>query len=200
MCKCKNPEGIKMDTKALATIAIFGAITIVLNLSSFKIPAPFATYLIYQIWEIPIVAAFLLFGFKVGFSISTINTLVLLAIFPGELPTGPIYNLTAVLSMLLGLFIIQRSLSGRFSKRRDTVLTTAATATGIIMRVGIMTIVNYIFLRFDPPIGFGIPPEVVPTMLPVIGLFNATLALYTIPLGILIAKAVSLNTKAPVWN
>jgi riboflavin transporter FmnP len=188
-----------MDTKALATIAIFGAITIALNLSSFKIPAPFATYLIYQIWEIPIVAAFLIYGFKVGFSISIINTLVLLAVFPGELPTGPIYNLVAVLSTLLGLFIIQKSLSGRFSKRRDTILTIAATASGIIMRVGIMTVVNYIFLRFDPPIGFGIPADIVPTMLPVIGLFNATLALYTIPIGILIAKAVSLNIKIAVW-
>jgi hypothetical protein len=96
--------------------------------------------------------------------------------------------------------MIQRFLSDRFSKRRDTILTTASTAAGIIMRVGIMTIANYIFLRFDPPIGFGIPSEVVPTMLPVIGLFNATLALYTIPIGILIARAVSLNTKAPVWS
>jgi riboflavin transporter FmnP len=189
-----------MDSKALATIAVFGAITIVLNLFSFKIPAPFASYLFYQIWEIPIVAAFLLYDFKVGFSISIINTLVLLAVFPGELPTGPIYNLVAVLSTLLGLFIIQRFLGGHFTKRRDTILTAAATAAGIVARVGIMTITNYVFLRFDPPIGFGIPAEVVPTMLPVIGFFNATLALYTIPLGILIARAVSLTTKTTVWS
>jgi riboflavin transporter FmnP len=188
-----------MDTKALATIAIFGAITIVLNLSPFKIPAPFAPYLIYQIWEIPIVAAFLLYGLTVGFSISVINTLVLLAVFPGELPTGPIYNLAAVLSTLLGLIIIQK-LSGHLSKRRDTILTTAATASGIITRVVIMTIVNWVFLRFDPPVGFGIPAEALPAMLPVIGFFNATIVLYTIPLGYIIARAVSLNTKTPVWG
>jgi riboflavin transporter FmnP len=189
-----------MNTKTLATITIFGAITVVLNLSPFKIPAPFAGYLIYQIWEIPIVAAFLLYGFKVGFSISIINTLVLLAVFPGELPTGPIYNLAAVLSTLFGLFIIQRFLSGGFTKRRDTILTTAATAAGIIMRVVTMSIVNFIFVRFDPPIGFGIPAEVVPTLLPAIIFFNATLALYTIPIGYIIARAVSRNTKTPIWS
>jgi len=189
-----------MDTKALATIAIFGAITIVLNLSPFKIPAPFATYLIYQIWEIPIVAAFLLYGLKVGFSISIINTLVLLAVFPGELPTGPVYNLTAVVSVLLGIFIIQRFSNGRFSKRRDTILITAATASGIIARVVIMTIANWVFLRFDPPVGFGIPAEAIPAMLPVIGFFNATLALYTIPIGYIIARAASLSIKTQVWS
>jgi riboflavin transporter FmnP len=189
-----------MDTKTIATIAIFGAITIVLNLSSFKIPAPFANYLIYQIWEIPIVAAFLLYGLTVGFSISIINTLVLLAVFPGPLPAGPIYNFIAVLSMLLGLVIFKKILSGHLSKRRDTILTTAATASGIITRVVIMTIVNWVFLRFEPPIGFDIPVEALPAMLPVIGFFNATIVLYTIPLGYIIARAVSLNTKTPIWR
>ena len=52
----------QMNTKTVATIAVFSALAIALNLSPFKIPAPFAPFLIYQIWEIPIVAAFLLFG------------------------------------------------------------------------------------------------------------------------------------------
>jgi riboflavin transporter FmnP len=186
-----------MDSKTLATISIFAAITIVLNLSPIKIPAPFATYLIYQIWEIPIVAAFLLYGFKVGFSISVINTLVLLIIFPGELPTGPVYNLVAVMSMLLGIFVIERFLIGHLNKRRDTILTTAVTASGIITRVLTMTIVNWVFLRFDPPIGFGIPPEALLAMLPVIAFFNATIALYSIPTGYIIAKATKLSTKTP---
>jgi hypothetical protein len=67
----------------------------------FKIPALFAPFLYYQIWEIPLVASFLLFGPLVALFISVINTAVLIAYFPGNLPTGPLYNLAAVLSMLL---------------------------------------------------------------------------------------------------
>jgi len=55
-----------MDSKTLATIAVFAALTVVLSLSPVKIPAPYAPFLIYQLWEIPIVAAFLLYGLRVG--------------------------------------------------------------------------------------------------------------------------------------
>ena len=36
-------------------------------------------------------------GPEAGITVSAINTLILLAIFPGALPTGPIYNFAAVL-------------------------------------------------------------------------------------------------------
>ena len=189
-----------MDTKTLALIAVFGAITVVLNLSQIKYAAPFAFYLYYQIWEIPIVAAFLLYGFKVGFSISIINTIVLLAVFPGASPTGPFYNLAAVLSMLLGLYLVHKFVGDRFIKKRSLTIAVIAIAFGILTRVGIMSIFNWFFLGFPPPFGFGLGVEAIPAELMVIGLFNATLALYTIPLGILIARAVSLNTKVPIWS
>lgn len=189
-----------MDTKTLASIAVFAAITIVLNLSPLKFAAPFAFYLFYQIWEIPIVAAFLLYGFKVGFSISIINTLVLLAVFPGASPTGPFYNLTAVLSMLLGLHLVHSFVGDRFTEKRGIAIAAIATAVGIFTRVGIMSIFNWVFLRFPPPFGFALGVEALPSELLVIGLFNATLALYTIPIGILIARAVSLNMKTRFWS
>ncbi len=189
-----------MDTKTLASIAVFAAIAVVLNLSPLKFAAPFAFYLFYQIWEIPIVAAFLLYGFKVGFSISIINALVLLAVFPGASPTGPFYNLTAVLSMLLGLHLVHSFVGDRFTEKRGISIAAIATAVGIFTRVGIMSIFNWVFLRFPPPFGFALGVEALPSELLVIGLFNATLALYTIPIGILIARAVSLNMKTRFWS
>jgi riboflavin transporter FmnP len=189
-----------MDTKTLAQVAVFGAITVVLNLSPIKFAAPFAFYLFYQIWEIPIVAAFLLYGFKAGFSISIINTVVLLAVFPGASPTGPFYNLAAVLSMLLGLYLVYRFVGDRLTKNRSVLTVVIATAVGIVTRVGIMSIFNWFFLRFPPPFGFGLGIDAIPAELVVIGLFNATLTLYTIPIGILIARAVSQNTKTTVWS
>jgi len=190
---------IKMESKTLATIAIFTALSVALVLSPAKFPAPYAPFLKYQIWEIPIVAAFLLYGPQVGVATSIINTIILLVVYPGDLPIGPLYNLAAILSMLLGIYIIHRFAAKYFSRRPETILTAFSTALGSIARVGFMSVVNWVFLRYPYPIGFSIPVEALTAMLPVIGLFNATLALYTIPLGYFIAKAVSSGAKIAVW-
>jgi riboflavin transporter FmnP len=184
-----------MDSKTVALIAVFAALTVALTVySPIRIPAPYAPFLIYQIWEIPIVAAFLLFGPKIGTSIAVINTIVLLLVFQGALPTGPLYNLAAVLSMLLGILFTVKLLS-IFRVHSEALVTTSATALGILLRVGIMTLVNWAFLRYPPPVGYSMPEAEIVTFLPIIGLFNASVALYTVPLGQLITKAVSVGTK-----
>jgi len=243
-----------MDSKAIAVTVVFVALTVALNLSPIKVPAPYAPFLIYQIWEIPIVAAFLLYGPRIGVTISVLNTLLLLGIFPGELPTGPFYNLAAILGMLFGIHLIHRvsaarvrmiEISGliaaavtvagiylafqqhlfgvsvsvvlifvelvswiiflsaiftaRFGKRQEAMLF-ASTAVGAAFRVGLMTVVNWAFLPFPPPFGFGFPAVVVVSVLPVIGAFNASLALYTIPIGHLLARAVSTSLKTVGWG
>jgi len=189
-----------MESKRIAAIAIFTALSIALVLSPAKFPAPYAPFLKYQIWEIPIVAAFLLYGPSVGVATSIINTIVLLVVYPGDLPTGPLYNLAAVLSMLLGIYIIHRFAAERFSRRQETMLTALSTALGSIARVGVMSIVNWAFLRYPYPVGFSIPVEALIAMLPIIGLFNATLALYTIPVGYFVSRAVSFGTNIARWS
>jgi len=189
-----------MESKRIAAIAIFTALSIALVLSPAKFPAPYAPFLKYQIWEIPIVAAFLLYGPSVGVATSIINTIVLLVVYPGDLPTGPLYNLAAVLSMLLGIYIIHRFAAERFSRRQETMLTALSTALGSIARVGVMSIVNWAFLRYPYPVGFSIPVEALTAMLPIIGLFNATLALYTIPVGYFVSRAVSFGTNIARWS
>lgn len=179
-----------MNTKTIANVVVFAALAIVLNIWGPKISAPFLPFLKYQVWEIPIVTAFLLFGSLVGTFVAIINTLVLFVVYPGDLPVGPLYNLAAVLGMLLGIYLIHRILAKRSIKQNQAIVITSSTIFGIILRVGIMTIVNWAFLRFSWPIGYGLPEEAILVLLPPIGLFNATLALYTIPLGHFIAKAV----------
>ncbi len=180
-----------MDSRKIAVVVMFSALTVALNLSSAKIPAPYAPYLWYQIWEIPIVAAFILFGLYVGGAISLVNTTVLLGLSPGALPTGPLYNLAAILSMMLGIYLAKRLLGRHIQKRSEIAVPASLTAVGVLVRVAFMTIVNWAFLPFPPPIGFNQPVEIVAASLPVIGFFNATLALYTIPVGYALAKAVS---------
>jgi riboflavin transporter FmnP len=181
---------MKMNSKTIASIVVFAALTVALALSPIKVPAPYAPYLIYQIWEIPIVAVFLLYNPLIGVAIAIINTMVLLAVFPGSLPAGPFYNLFAVLSTLLGIYIIHKLLTKRFNKQQEAIFVTFSTLLGIIMRVGIMTIINWILLQYPYPVGFSMIPEAVIATLPILGIFNASIALYTIPLGHIIAKAV----------
>ena len=182
-----------MKTKTIATIAVFTAISVALVLSPVKFPAPFAPFLKYQIWEIPIVAAFLLFGPFVGFSTSIINTLILLVVYPGDLPTGPLYNLAAVSSMLLGIYIVER-VADYLNRRRDIILI-LSTVLGSIFRVGFMSAINWAFLRYPYPIGYSLPVEAIMPLLPLIGLFNATVVIYTIPLGYVISRAASFRTN-----
>jgi riboflavin transporter FmnP len=194
-----------MNTKTIAITIVFAALTVALNpvFTGIGVPAPYAPFLIYQIWEIPIVAAFLLISPKSGVAISILNAAVLLALFPGALLLGPFYNLIAIISMLSGIYMAHRILREKMKKvtvQLETKLITLSTVIGITFRVitfrvGIMSIVNYVVLRYPPPIGYSTPEAAIIATLPLIGLFNATLALYTIPLGHFIADAIRSNLK-----
>ncbi len=190
-----------MDTRKLALVIIFAALTVVFT--QVKIPAPYAPYLMYQIWEIPIVAAFLLIGYRYGLAIAGLNALALLVLSPGLLLLGPFYNLVAVISMLLGVFIVQKVANRKTLQEKtlnpgiqyNTRLIAVATALAIVFRVIVMTVVNYTVLRYPAPLGYELDEMFIIASLPSTGFFNATLALYTIPLAYLIAKTISSNLK-----
>jgi riboflavin transporter FmnP len=196
-----------MNTKTLALIIVFVALTTALNIYGPKIPAPYAPFLFYQIWEIPIVAAFLTVGPKTGAAVAGLNTLLLLMIFPGDLPTGPFYNLIAELAMLIGIFAAYKIAThgcptekmGSFLKQHKLGLIISATVLGVITRVVITTVANYFLIAQPSPIGFGSffsfaglgGQAGVIAFLPFSVLFNATIALYTIPIGVIVAIAIN---------
>ena len=152
-----------MNTKSLAFVIIFVALTTVLNIYGPKIPFPFAPFLYYSLWEIPIVAAFLVIGPKTGFFVAVLNCLLLLAVFPGNLPTGPFYNLIAELAMLLGVYGAYKIVTykcpaeniGNYLKQHKLLLSVSTTALGITTRVIITTITNYFLIAQPSPVGFG---------------------------------------------
>jgi riboflavin transporter FmnP len=184
-------------SRAITAVAIFAALAIALHVSPLKIPAPYAPFLIYELWEVPIVAAFLLYGLRLGVAVAGINFLSLMVVFPGQLQAGPIYNLIAILSMMLGVLLAYRiiALNQRFRVSWSFGL---AVILGPSVRVLVMTVVNATMLQFPPPIGFSIPLSALTAMLPLIALFNASVALYTIPLARVVAVAVSSATRIPV--
>ncbi len=195
-----------MQTKALTLTIIFAVLTVVLNpdISKIQFPAPYAPFLIYQIWEIPIVAAFLLLNLRSAVAIAGLNAIVLLAIFQGASPLGPFYNLAAILSMLIGIYVAHLLLFKRISNKDEfgktwkfnTTLAIAYTGFGIAFRVIIMGLVNFITLGVPPPVGYALPqPIIISYYVPVSCIFNGTLALYTIPLGYFIAVVIKRNLR-----
>ncbi len=192
-----------MNTKRLTLIIIFIALTAALNLAGPKIPAPYAPFLYYQLWEIPIVIAFLAIGPKAGLTVAVVNTLILLAVFPGALPTGPFYNLIAVLSMLAGIFIPYKLAThgrktedlGNFLRQHVKLISISTTGLGITVRILVTTVTNYFLLQQPSPIGFSYKPEAALAFLPLSVLFNATVALYTIPIALAVAIAIASKFK-----
>jgi riboflavin transporter FmnP len=181
-----------MDTRAIAIISVFGALTIVLT--RFFIPAPYFPILFYELWEIPIVAVFFLISPKYGFLTLAINTLVAFIFFPAFSTPGlsPIYSFIACSSMLSGALIAYKlnannMKEGSFKKR----ILISSTALGIILRVIVMTCVVYISFVWI----IGNPAPVIIASLPFIAIFNITLPLYTIPFGYLLAKTVNKKLK-----
>jgi len=188
-----------MNTKALTASIVFAALTVALNpaISGIGVLAPYAPYLIYGLWEIPIVAAFLLIGSGAGILIAILNSLVLFAFFPGALPSGPFYNLIAIFSMMLGVYVGRRFFTSKAIQTENVIKIVAASTTlGIVLRVAVMTVVNYVTLPQGYPIGFGLDELAVITLyLPSIALFNATVVLYTVPLGEFISDVVKSRTR-----
>jgi riboflavin transporter FmnP len=192
-----------MNTRALALITIFTALAATLNVYGPKIPFPLEPFLYFQLWEIPIVIAFLMIGPKSGIIVSVINTLILLVVFPGALPTGPLYNFAAVQAMFLGIYLpywlarrrCKTENFGSYLHSRLALFSISATALGTVFRVLLLTVINYFALQQPYPIGFNFPQEAVLLFLPLGAIFNATVALYTIPIAIGITVAISSRIK-----
>jgi riboflavin transporter FmnP len=179
------------STQKITGIALFTAVSVVLTKVYF--PAPYALFLQYEIWEIPITIAFLMLGIRAGVLVTIANFVILLLVNQGALITGPLYNLVAILSMLLGIGIAHKAIAR--SRRGFSAILSGATFLGIVFRTTVMVLFNGIFLRFPYPIGFGIPSSAIPLSLVPIAFFNASLALYTIPLSYWALNAVSSRYK-----
>jgi riboflavin transporter FmnP len=192
-----------MRTKALSLIIIFTALAAALNVYGPKIPFPLYPFLYFQIWEIPIVLAFLVVGYKSGILVALVNTLILLWVFPGGLPTGPLYNFAAVLATLAGTYVPYRLAThgcksenlADYLRQHVAIIGASATILGIVLRVLLMTVINYFALQQPYPIGFSMPEIDVLLFLPLGAVFNAIVALYTVPTAIGIAVAISSRIK-----
>jgi riboflavin transporter FmnP len=180
-----------MNTRAIAMTIAFAAVTVVLNPRFSGIAIPFVPPLWFQIWEIPVVAAFFLVGLKSGVGIALLNVAVLQAVSPGVPFNQPLANLVAIWGTLLGVYlaykIILRNVSeeAAFPERK---LIVSSTALGILLRVAIMMPFLYMLAILL------VRPEII-VFLPLLAFHDVIVALYTVPLGYLVAKMVSKSLK-----
>jgi len=181
-----------LNTKAIALTIAFAAVTVVLNprFSGIAIPS-FVPTLWFQIWEIAVVAAFFLLGVKSAGVVAVLNTIVLLAVSPGTPFNEPFANLVAILSTLVGVYVAYKLLDLRKSQetlisRRKMVL--YSTALGIISRLAIMLPYLYIAASL-------LGMTLIIALLPLLAIYDLIVALYTVPLGYLIASAVNRYVK-----
>ncbi|NLE03492.1 MAG: hypothetical protein GX638_01645 [Crenarchaeota archaeon] len=186
-----------MNTKKLALTIVLAALTVALNpvISGIGVPAPYMPFLIYGIWEIPIVVAFLLIGPASGIAVSVLNAVTLLA-YANALPLAPFYNLAAIMCMLLGIFTSEKLIKkGTLKIRNAAAVVVIGTTIGIFFRLALMTTLNYVTLQQPYPIGYELSMQAITAMLPAIGLFNATVVLYTVPVAYTIVKTIKGNTR-----
>jgi riboflavin transporter FmnP len=173
-------------SQRISLIALFTSVAVVLNFAV-AIPAPFAYFLNYEVWEVPVLVAFLLLGFWSGMTVAVLNAFVL-EFHLTSLPTGPVYNLVAEMCMIAGVLAAQRL--GTKAGWKTALVWGVAAVVGATLRTGVMTVVNAVVLPLPYPFGFSLPPATVPGYLVVIGVFNFSLTLYTVPLAYSVDRAV----------
>ncbi len=189
---------MKLNTKAIAITIIFAALTIALI--PLKIPAMYLVGFYYRFWEIPIVAAFLLFGPRCGVSVAVLGTLAELTLFFG--PTGvigPPVAFWVTMNMLLGVYVADRLLKRKASQDRYFGIkkVTYFTVLGTLSRIAISPVVTYVLYSLLIPLvgGPSFSDAYLMAIIPITMLFGATITLYTIPIAYLIARVVSRNLK-----
>lgn len=189
-----------MKTKTISLIIAFSAIAIALNpiISRLAIPVLYLpnTGVVYQFFEIPIVAALFLLGLRSGLAVTVLNSVAMAFLFPGNFFLYPVVNFAAVTSMMIGISLAIRFYKGRVENPaifRGKRIILISTAFGIILRILATTPIWYgIVVTFYPDPSFAFFSTVI---FPLQALYNSTQALFTITIAYFVAKRVSKNLK-----
>ena len=153
----------------------------------------------YRFCEIPIVAAFLLFGHKIGVAVAILNVPAEILLFPGPAVfiTAP-FVLMLSLCMLLGIHLASKLLKRKASQNEDrgARAVTYYTAFGALTRTAMAPLVLFPLYRFLLALMWmSLSDTEVFAMMPFLMLYAFTFSLYTIPIGYLIARMASRNLK-----
>ena len=190
-----------MNTKALTMSIALAVVAMILNpaVTGIKIPAPFLTGLYYQIWDIPIIVAFLLLGFRYATLSSMLNGFFLFAVFPG--PSQWLYapgNVAAQLSMMMGIWLARRLLIKPNITQNNVIAKPNPKAKSSPLQpcCDPNSYSHYASSDvFDSSIWILSPDLYVFAILPIQAVYCVIMALYTIPAAYLISLTVNRHLK-----
>jgi len=169
-------------------------------ISRIAFPFPLLPTLYFQIWELPLIVAFILFGFKIALPADLINALFLVAIFPG--PSQPYYWISAFATagMMVGTYFAFKLLRSKtledkpMSKKK---FVSVALAFAVFFRVLIMAALMFSILYFDPLSVYPPMPAwwIGVTILPAQAVFNVLMPFIIIPTSYIIARTINRSLK-----
>lgn len=183
-----------MNTRSITLIAIFAALAVVLN--TIRIPTVYWPNWFYTLSDIPVVVAFLIYGFKIGILVEVLHILgqeIFFPLGPGGIVVYPMGIFVHLLMFsgiyLAGKFISRRAASrGQFGEKKRTVyFTFFATA----FRGGLMPVIDFAVLYsilLPLVLGVAIPASYIAALVPSFVLYNVTSTLYVVPVAYLIAR------------
>ena len=186
-----------MNARSIALIAIFAAIAVVLN--TIRIPTVYWPNMFYTLCDIPVLVAFLIFGFKIGFLVEAVHIAGQEIFFPAG-PGGIVFypmGFFVHLLMFSGIylaskFVTRRAASGKqFGEKKRAVYFAGFAAA---FRGGLMPIIDYGVLYhvlLPLVLGIAIPKVYIAGLVPSFVLYNVTSALYVVPVAYLIARRAS---------
>jgi riboflavin transporter FmnP len=185
----------QMNAKTIALIVALAALTIAANpaISGIGLPFPPIPGLIFNLWEIIIIIAFFLTGFRGGLAVAIINAIFLLTVFPG--PSRALYPLTntiAVLSMMIGIYSVYRIMTHRLNqgeKPSPGKTLFYYTASAMLLRIAVMAPIMYALLCIT-----GVQSAAA-AVLTLQAVYNIIQVLYTIPIAYFVARLVNKNFK-----
>jgi riboflavin transporter FmnP len=187
-----------MNTKEIAIIAAFTALVTALNF--IKIPVPYLPTFSYQIGDIALVVALLLFGIKPGIVIAFLSMIINILIIPGPAGiVGPPYYFVAVLSMLFGVHLSVGIVIKKKILQTSSNSMVALLIITVISRVLIMLPLDYFIygalVSFVSGLSLSTSYALVIASMPAIILYNLTVPLYVIPTSYIISKKISRTLK-----
>ncbi len=194
-----------MKSKAIGVIIAFTTLATVLNF--IRIPVPFLPTFNYQMGDIILVIAFLLFGIGTGLVVALLNMIITMAIFPSITGfIGAPYYLVSILTMILGIYFFERILKRKVKNNQYIVAKSAtlSTVTGILTRISIMLPLDYFAYGFLVSLvsGWSISDAyaLVLYTMPLIILYNITVPIYVIPISYYTAKKVTKHFDSALFE
>lgn len=183
-----------MNAKSVALIAVFSATAIVLN--AIRIPSVFWPGFSYGFYEIPVLVAFIIYGFKIGYLVEILHIMGQEIFFTTGVGAVVVYPMGLIFHtfMFSGIYLANKLINRKIAKGKNvSEKKTAIYYTGLAtaLRGGIMPIIDYkvlysILLPFA--LGTTIPETYTLALIPAFIAYNITSTLYTVPIAHLIAK------------